>query len=183
MGVAVLIPSPRHTSADLALWREYEQSDLVHYQSLCESGAIDRSLDAMKNLARQPCYAAFSGGKDSLVVLGLLNECGLLKSLPVVWFCANPKHNPDAYIAVTLASEYFGIEIEVIQYDSPVPLGMSSEVAESLAGKAFMAACRETAAQCGKAILGLRADESRQRLMRCARYGLETSTSIAPLAW
>lgn len=180
----MLIASERHTAADLELWREYEEADAMHFAHLERTGKIQRSIDAAKEwAAKGPCYASFSGGKDSLVLLGILSEAGLLASMPVVWLEAHPKANPDATIAVDAAAERFGIAIERRQYHSPWPGKLTREQTEELSSRHFLAACSVVDADHGRRILGLRADESGARKLRFRRWGLSSINSCAPLGW
>lgn len=181
---AVLIASERHTARDLALWREHEEADAIHFAHLTRTGKIERSIDAAKQWAKQgPCYASFSGGKDSLVLLGLLSEASLLASIPVVWLQANPKVNPDAILAVDAAAERFGIAIERRQYHSPWPGNITREKTEAVSSRNFLQACAVVDADYGRRILGLRADESGVRKIRFRRWGLSSLNSCAPLGW
>lgn len=178
----MLIPSDRHTSADLALWAELEEADRIHYETLRRSGKVERSLTELERFAAAPCHAAFSGGKDSLAVLGLLEAAGLLGRVPVVWLRAVPKANPDAAAAVERAATFFGVGVEVVPYESPVPgHDLTRLGAEAIATRAFKTACDRTAARLGTPVVGMRADESPDRRRRFARWGLESPVSFAPL--
>lgn len=71
----MLMPSPRHTAADLELWREYEAADLAY-----PADRLDRleaeAVDVIRAFAREPCYVSVSGGKDSSVLWALASLAG-----------------------------------------------------------------------------------------------------------
>lgn len=178
----MLILSQRHTAADMALWGELEEADLVHGQRLMGSPKLQRSLDTLRAFAAAgPCHVAFSGGKDSTALLGLVALAEL--PLPVVWFRAMPKHNPDVPEVVRAVERHFGVTVEVIDYDSPTPVGMTPLQAETIASHNFIAACRAYQRDHGRRILGVRADESHARRMKMNRWGLTTENSCTPLGW
>lgn len=180
----MLIASPRHTAADLALWQELECADRVHGASAALGGKVQRSLDAVRRFAASgPCYAAVSGGKDSTAVVGLLAEAGLLRSIPLVWFRAVPKANPDVSLVLAALRDRFGVAVQVVDYRSPVPLRLTSFQAEEIASANFARASAATFRRCGRRILGVRADESHVRRLKMRRWGLATASSLTPLGW
>ena len=174
----MLIPSARHRPEDLSLWAELEEADLVHGQRLLRSGKVERSVAALLAFAAAgPCHLCLSGGKDSTALAGIAALAGL--SLPAVWFRAVPKHNPE----IPAVFDVLGVSCEIVDYESPVPLRLTSLEAEAVAGRNFMAACRAYEKEHGRRVLGVRADESRVRLLKMKRWGLSTDNSCTPLGW
>lgn len=174
----MLIPSERHRPEDLELWAELEEADKVHGARLLRSGKVERSVAALQEFAaRGPCHLCFSGGKDSTALLGVAAMANL--PLPIVWFRAIPKHNPD----IPAVIEAMGAAVEIIDYESPVPVRMTSLEAEDIAGRNFLTACRNYERRQGRRVLGVRADESHARRMKMNRWGLTTENSCTPLGW
>lgn len=174
----MLIPSHRHTKRDLELWSEMECADRVHGERLLASGKVERSVKALLAFAAGgPCHLCLSGGKDSTALAGIAMLAGL--PLPAVWFRAVPKHNPD----IPGLLDAIGVPYEIVDYESPVPLRLTSLEAEAVADRNFMAACRHYQRSNGRRILGVRADESRVRLIKMRRWGLASPNSCTPLGW
>ncbi|HZT79610.1 MAG TPA: hypothetical protein VFA26_05295 [Gemmataceae bacterium] len=174
----MLLPSERHRPEDLALWAELEEADHIHGRRLLRSGKVERSVAALRAFASAgPCHLCLSGGKDSTALAGLAALAGL--SLPAVWFRAVPEQSPD----VPAVLDALGLPYEVVDYDAPVPLSMTRLEAETVATRNFLAACRRCQKALGRRVLGVRADESRARLIKMRRWGLMTASSCTPLGW
>ena len=92
-----MIPSPRHTPADLALWKEHEEADLA-YGSLPTLGKrVERSLQVLRDfISAGQSYAGASHGKDSTVLMHLLwrVKCAHGIVIPVYHVRAVPVGNP-----------------------------------------------------------------------------------------
>src|SRR5690606_11038963 len=91
-----LIPSPRHTAADLAEWRRYEHWD----DTLARSSQLDRMADKARALIEQfadagPCYLSVSWGKDSVVVTHLLATSRAGEPVPLAFPRACPRETPE----------------------------------------------------------------------------------------
>lgn len=182
----MLISSWRHTDEDIRLWSEYEGADITHSESLQFKNLVARSLAAIREFASgcDLAYVSVSSGKDSAATIGLLDEAEVLAELPAVWLRAVPKHSPDAPQQLSeMQVKFPGMALEIVDYDSPVPAKLTPLQADTIATSNFKVACLETQRRYGKAIMGIRADESRQRLMRIARLGYESSTSFLPIGW
>src|SRR5690606_6470004 len=68
----MLIPSHRHTPADLRLWAELEDADRAHAAAASMRDKVARSLDAVRSfLTVGAAYCSVSWGKDSVVALHL----------------------------------------------------------------------------------------------------------------
>lgn len=179
----MIISSHRHTNADIALWRELEAADLIHGATEHMRRKVEAAVDEVKRFAADgPCYVGLSGGKDSACVASILDAAGLLASVPAVWFRAVPKYSPDVpQVLARLNGRFPNLQLEVIGYDSPVPCQMTRLEAEEIARKNFDRVCRDAERRWGRRILGIRADESRQRLIRFCRWGLSTKSSCGPI--
>lgn len=64
----MLLPSKRHTAADLAHWRKMERVDLLNGERLNHSAKPQAAVDAVRRfVGAGPCYVGTSWGKDSVV--------------------------------------------------------------------------------------------------------------------
>lgn len=116
--------------------------------------------------------------------MALLGVAGLVGvSLPIVWFRAVPKHNPDVPEVIIAVQARLGVTIDVVDYESPVPLALTRLQAEAIASRNFLSTCKEYQESRGRRILGVRADESHVRRMKMRRWGLATTNSCTPLGW
>lgn len=162
----MLIPSPRHTAEDLALWAELEAAD--HAARVPELLAA-QSLAAMREWLKNPAdkVACTSWGKDSVLLLSLL--CSLDADIPVVWVRMRGRDNPDC-------------ELVRDAFLSRWPLSYCERtfVYEDCAHDEHWAAI---AAEFGpKRMTGIRMDESMNRKISVFARGLDTGTSFRPLA-
>lgn len=179
-----LIPSDRHRPDDLELWGEFESADRIRGASDRVRRLEDRSIAEIREfVADGATHLCWSGGKDSTALLGVAERAGLLPSLPVVWFRAMPKHNPDVPRVMEAIQSRFGIRVDVIDYESPYPIRMTSLQAEEVASRNFLAACRGYDRDHGRRIIGVRADESRVRRIKMRTWGLSSPNSCTPLGW
>lgn len=179
----MLIASHRHTKADLAFWRELEAADTIHGSTERMRRKAEAAADEVKRFAAAwPCYAGLSGGKDSACVVAILHAAGLLPSVPVVWFRAMPKHNPDVPLVLrSLESKFPDLQIDIIDYDSPVPFQISRIEAEETSRRSFDRACGSAEKVHGRRILGIRADESGVRRISYRTLGRSTKNSCRPI--
>lgn len=177
----MLIPSPRHTAADLELWAELEEADRANATRLGLSAKVEQSVQAIREFIRAgPCYVGVSGGKDSAVTVAILGAAGVLVDIPAVHFRAVPKANPDnALVFAALAERFPAMRLTVIEYESPVPLN-DREGAEAVASANFKAACASAG---DRRITGIRADESGVRKITLRHLGTNTPNSCRPLGW
>lgn len=68
----MLIRTDRHTAADLALWAELEESDILYYETHNMEYRESRAIQEIKDFSTKgPFYASVSWGKDSVTVLHL----------------------------------------------------------------------------------------------------------------
>lgn len=174
----MLIPSPRHTAADLALWAELERADALHGLAVEASGRWRRAVEEMRRFAAAgPCYVAVSWGKDS-VVLAHLHELSGLR-LPVVNVAQHgPQYDSDcprvrdAFLARFPGTDYREIVVTSdnrAQRDRDKAAGLEEGIrrAQQLIGTA-------------RYVGGLRADEGGGRKQRMWR-GLTWGDSCQPI--
>ncbi len=163
----MLIPSHRHTPADLALWAEYEDADLLHAPSIGRK--VERSLEAIREfVAAGPCYCSVSWGKDSVVVAHLVGR--VARGIPLAWVRVRGWSNPDCESVMAA----FGGECDVLDVD----------VGHDRDGGTLETGFRRLTQKYGqRRIVGVRADESGIRRMSLRRLGLSTGLSCRPLGW
>lgn len=165
----MLIPSPRHTPADLRLWADLEAGDTALAGSLDRK--IDRAVADLRSFCRGGgCYASLSCGKDSMAVFGLLRLAGLCASVPLVHVHAAPVANPDN-AAVLLAIAH-PVEVVTVRYDP--------DAGEAEGDALFFAALRAAGR---RYVSGVRGDESGGRRIRMRRHGVASANACAPLGW
>lgn len=172
----MLIPSPRHTPADLAHWATLERQDRAHATQL--QPKISRALLEVECfLAAGPAYVGVSWGKDSVVVADLLLRSGLRE--PLVWVRVDPIYSPEcpevreAFLALYPDATYHEI-VESLWWDG------KEWRAHGTLERGF-ARARQIAGT-KRYISGVRAEESAARERRVRRWGASTERTCAPLA-
>lgn len=177
----MLIPSERHTQADLELWSEFEEADLAHAQHPSFGRKVERALDEICDFAaRKNGYAGVSWGKDSTVLAHLchLATPRLRKSIPVVWIKVNPIANPDCDAVEERFLERWWLDYHRIEVECRRDLfGLH---ATGTLEKGFDEAVRRFGPH---HISGVRGDESGDRKRRMRKWGTETIRTLAPLGW
>ena len=159
-----ILPSPRHTSEDVrawALWAKRDARMAVLWRDMLNRMA-DRSIAAIREFG--DAYAGVSWGKDSVVLTHLIHCAGV--KIPVVWMRWQGA-NPDCCLVRDAFLPKWPVQYDEI--DSPEMTGSGFERAEQRYGH--------------RHISGVRADESRVRLIRCRQWGLASPRTLAPLAW
>jgi len=181
----MLIPSHRHTPADLRLWAELEDADRAHAAAASMRDKVARSLDAVRSfLAVGPAYCSVSWGKDSVVALHLAIQ--VRADLPVRNIRVEGSRNPycdavrDAFLA-RYPCDYAEIPCSYAH----VSRAVVGETYDRETNKIWNAAIASMQASAGtdRHISGVRAQESTVRRLRCARWGFSTDRTCAPLAW
>ncbi len=192
----MLIASPRHRARDLELWAETAEADLLHWPRLRDSGKVQRSLAAIREFAancaaidpRRPFYVGVSWGKDSVVAFALCLAAELSPD-SINLRCTN--RNPDCDAVRDAFFERFPgslrhhREVPVDYEDLHAAKSDLPDVElDKRTDERWYSAIRETSRPYGgRHLLGIRADESRGRTIRCCRWGISSPNACAPLAW
>src|SRR5690606_41774930 len=88
-----LIPSHRHSLADLEHWRKMEAFDAMLAKSPALEAKEVKALQVIREFAaRGPCYVGVSWGKESVVVAHLALRAGVG---PLAWVPAGRIEQPD----------------------------------------------------------------------------------------
>lgn len=166
-----LIPSHRHTRADLEHWRRCEAMDRL-YAERCARRLDEleaRAIAAIERFAADgPCYVGVSWGKDSVAVAHLARGLGL----PMIWVRVDGVENPDC---PAVRDAYLARHPSV--YDE---IRTASGAAEGKRTSALGFA--EAGRRYGDRYLsGIRGEESTTRRMRVATMGLSTERTCAPI--
>ena len=179
----MLIVTHRHREADLALWRDLEEGDRVrNIEKL-----VARSLDAISEFLKQgPCYCSVSWGKDSVTMADLVGRVD--PSIPLVHLRPT-NHNPDCDL---VRDAYFATHPHQLQCYREYPIDytkvewlvLSEPERDKATDKEWFGTIRRIEKEFGcRRILGIRAEESRGRLIRCFRWGELSKNACAPLAF
>lgn len=178
----MLIPSHRHTSADLSMWHEHEAADLVTSRSCRdkEKSAIDCVLEFSSNRAT---YAGVSWGKDSVVVAHLLWRTA--RHVPLIHLRPT-NHNPDcdavrdAYFTSFPGQPYREILVDYRDIDR---VKLTRVDLDHATDRQWYAAIRSLDRDFTGHILGIRAGESRGRLIRMLKWGVASPNALAPIGF
>lgn len=159
----MLIPSHRHTPADLRLWAELEAADMV---LPVPPKLIDDTRQAIREWRGD--YVGCSWGKDSVVLVSLVAE--LRPDLPVVWVRMRGRDNPDCEAVRDAMLARF-----------PVNYHERVFVYEQCRHDEHWQAIDDEFGP--RRMTGLRAEESGRRRMSVRHLGIDTGRSCRPLAW
>lgn len=167
-----LLPSPRHTAADLRVWTDREQVDAV----LARAPVMRRRQDAaLATLARfaaaAPCYISVSWGKDSTVVAHLawlLWRSGGPR-LPLAYgYTPSRVPNPEApQVADAFAAGWPGLDYLPIEFGADEPGSFGAR----MAGRTGT----------GRYVSGVRAAESARRRLSARAHGTATASACRPI--
>lgn len=172
----MLIPSARHTAADLAHWRMLEAKDALywrqHERRLREMAA--RSVEhARAFVAAGPCYLGVSWGKDSVLLASLVHGAGI--DVPLVYVRVEPHANPDNELvrrAVPWGDRVIDVLVRCERDEHGAWLGT---------GRLESGFARAAERFGDRYLSGVRADESYARTMRARGHGVSTARTSAPL--
>jgi len=177
----MLIESPRHTAADLSLWREYESGDMAVDLGVRAESA-HRAIEGF--LSRGAAYAGCSWGKDSVVVTHLLWTRA--RHVPLMHLRPT-NHNPDcdavrdAYFARFPGQTYEEVPVDYAGIDRVRLTAAALDKATDQRWYAAIAGYNEQSGE--RRILGLRMEESGGRKIRMRRWGVESPNSLAPIGF
>lgn len=170
----MLIPSHRHTPADLKVWYELEGYDAVLARARPLRRKVERAIDDIRAFAADPCYVGVSWGKDSVVVAHLASIAA--PHAPLVWVRVEPIKNPDcalvrdAYLAEH-GQEYIEINEHCTWSDDEWHATGTLE-------RGFKRAAEQAG---GRYISGVRSEESSGRKMREMVWGTTSANTCAPI--
>lgn len=169
----MLIQSPRVTKADLALWHEYFEADLVHGRTLDEK--IEKAIADIRDFATKPCYGSVSWGKDSTVLAHLLAISGY--RIPLVWVKVEPIANPDcAFVRDRFNFRWQPTYTEIV-------VRCRKDESGYHASGTLEAGFRTAEGEFGhRKITGIRADESTERWLARHTHGAMTEGNCKPLS-
>lgn len=174
----MLVPSPRHTPADLRAWAKLEAVDHMRWRR--DGRRLRRALDdaareAAAFASAGPCYAGLSTGKDSVLLCHVLASHGV--DVPVVYVEVVPHASPEAPAVVALV-ESMGLTVDRIA------VAAERDGRGEWAGTGRLeAGFAEAARRYGDRYLsGVRAAESYARTMRLRGHGVSTARTCAPLS-
>lgn len=177
----MLISSTRHTEADIRAWRAAEATDMMRWRR-----DQRRLLDGCSKAARAigefaqcgPCYAGFSGGKDSVLLSYVIAQMAPSVRPPLVYVEVLPHASPDVPDVIK-AVEAFGVGITRIK----VQCERSAEGAWLGSGRLEEGFGIAAARYGGRYISGVRSQESRARLLRQRVHGTSSERTCAPLTY
>jgi phosphoadenosine phosphosulfate reductase len=175
----MLIPSERHTAADLSLWSELEATDLAHYDAGRVEGKAEQAIRVLADFAAGgPCYASVSWGKDSVVLAHLVWRSGLGVPLGNV-----AQHGVGSEPHIPAVRDAFLASFRLPYTEASVPLGpIPDDGGHSPAldlGIGLLRKCFGTPRYIG----GVRAEESGVRKIGMRARGLATQNTCQPLGW
>jgi phosphoadenosine phosphosulfate reductase len=176
----MLISSPRHTAADLELWREMEEADRLHYHTANVAAKVARSLDAVREFAgTTDAYAAVSWGKDSTVLAHLVSrvnsEMPIRRQIPMAFVTVGTADVGCAEVKNDFLARWPNVYREFV-----CDIGERTERGTTGKRDGFRAAEREFGPH---RLIGIRADESGGRTISARRWGVSTLVSCRPLLW
>ncbi len=179
----MILTSKRHTADDLALWREHYAADRV-----CgvEPSKLAKSLAAIERfVASGPAYISVSWGKDSVVAAHLVHRVN--RNIPIINFrCTNRNPDCDRVRDAFIHRALYPVDYEEVEVDYSDLHGRNLPAHElnKLTDERWHKAIRQVGSRFdGRHVLGIRADESHGRRVRCYLWGHNSPNGCAPLAW
>jgi len=166
----MLIPSDRHTPADLRLWADYEEADRVYAES--REPRLDRlqfeSVEILRKWATgEGGFLGTSWGKDSVVLMHMAHVAGI--TTPRVWVRMRSRDNPDC-------------EFVRDHFNCAFPCNYHERIfiyEECSRDQHWKSVANEFG---NRRLTGLRMDESGRRAMSVRHLGIDTGVSCRPLA-
>jgi len=181
----MLVKCERHTYKDLGAWQKYEEADAIHAEKI--GAKTDKACKAIRDfLLLGECYFSTSWGKDSTVAIHLAHT--ILGLGFRVWnIRVVPNRNPycDIVRDVFLNKYKCNYYEVVIDYTYIIKARLTLDDYNKETDKLWRGAIKQISKEAGTArhCLGVRADESNVRLLRCLRWKNNSPNGCAPLAW
>lgn len=178
----MLIPSPRHTAADLAHWARVSAKDALWGRQPAMLRRRRAAVETLRRFAAEgPCYAGLSCGKDSTVLMGLLRELARAHGVvvPVAYVRVNPHENPDnALVLEAVRAACPELTVDVIEVTAERDPETGAWVGRGRLEAGFREADRRYGA---RHISGIRASESALRTQVAAWHGVTSAASCRPM--
>ena len=179
----MLIRVSRHTPADLVLWAELEEADMIHGRSPQMVRKEEKAIDVIcEFVAHKPCYAGVSWGKDSTVLAHLVwrSMARLKYAIPLVWVRVEPIANPDCdHVKNAFLERFYCDYHEVVEHCTRDIFGewhASGTLERGFARAADIAGM-------ARHLSGVRGEESGDRTRRMRKWGTTTIRTCAPIGW
>lgn len=180
----MLIPSRRHTEADLSLWAELEEADRLHGQYRLPK-LVPRALWEIETFARNgERYCSVSWGKDSTALADLVMQSA--PETPLVWVRVEPIFNPDCELVrdAFLQRRPSAAYREITTHCTLDAGHEHTKRIRWIAGGTLESGFKSATEQFGeRRFSGVRADESGQRQLSARTHGVSTAISCRPLLY
>jgi phosphoadenosine phosphosulfate reductase len=172
-----LLPSARHTPADLDAWARLERLDRIRAADGRWPRREAAAMDAIRAFfAAGRGYVGVSWGKDSVVVAHLARRVD--PTIPLVWVHERPVANPDCpTVRDAFLAAFPGPYDEI---DAWCRQDADGWHATGTIEAGFAEADRRHGA---RHVSGIRGKESGTRTMRMRTYGTTTANTCAPIGW
>jgi len=179
----MLIKCYRHTKEDLELWKEYEEADLIYYESRKERFKEKEkiAIEDIKSFAKKnKCYASVSWGKDSTVLAHLVYRSCV--DIPLFHIRQIPTENPHTREVRNIFLKKYNIRyFEGIADYRNISMKLVESEQEKMKDKMFYKQFRIFSTKNGNHYMsGIRRDESVGRKFRIIK-GSKISISLAPI--
>lgn len=176
----MLIPSCRHTPADLDYWAHLHAADILVGRRLVASGRVERAIEEMRRFAHDgPCYVATSWGKDSTVISHLAHLAGIRKPLVNIAMHGLGYDDSCPLVRDAFLASHPDMEYDEIVVDNDIAADDRTHAPGLDRGIAIAEKRYGTSRYIG----GVRADESCVRRIRMRAYGVATANTCAPIGW
>lgn len=164
----MLIESTRLTERDREQWAIWEATDALNARRL-GARLVERAnaaVAAVHAFGTSLGYVGVSWGKDSVTLAHILRDTGM----PFVWVRVDGVENPDCPLVRDAFLSRHDIDYHEIR---------ATPGARRTSARGFAEAARRFG---DRHVSGVRAQESRERALRTARWGVATARTCAPLA-
>lgn len=169
-----LIVSPRHSPEDLEHWQRMARLDWLRGQDRRWPRREAKAMQVIRDF--RPDYCGVSWGKDSVVVAHLCRRVD--PGIPLVYMIDGEWENPDCrLVRDAFLADYPGAYFE---YVTPPQLQTAPDGRVWPIWADFRVAKR---AHGPRYVSGVRAQESRVRRMRAAKYGESSPNTCAPITY
>lgn len=176
-----LIPSPRHSADDLAVWARLERLDRLRV--LQGSRRMDRLESTAMGHIREfletgPAWVGTSWGKDSVVVAHLARRVD--PEIPVCWVVTPKWETPECWAVRDAFNEaHPGLYREYSDHELPISVDGGTGLPVALINDAEDWPPVQDFGP--RYITGVRSEESASRKSRQRRYGVASKNTCAPI--